>query len=115
MIGGKLHALMGILRLDPYTDGTQECKPLGIISESAIEPAYMVCPQTMECQNASCNQQALHLGSRDRDVPLATLIKGTKNVTMLLYSVVSAGNVKQSIMQIMSPSQMPKVTEGNCT
>ena len=78
MIGGKLHALMGILRLDPYTDGTQECKPLGIISESAIEPAYMVCPQTMECQNASCNQRALHLGTRDRDVPLATLIKGTK-------------------------------------
>ena len=55
-IGGKLHALMGILRLHPYTDGTQECKPLGVISESAIEPAYMVCPQTMECQNASCNQ-----------------------------------------------------------
>jgi len=76
-IAFKLDALSTLLKLYPYNAQGQR-QTLKQVSEKAIEPALVICPNFMECQTVTCNGRALHMDTRDRDVPRVTLIKGTQ-------------------------------------
>src|SRR5882762_9309729 len=74
----KLDFLYKLLDLSPYDDE-------GVCHQSRykqvrkeIEPAYVISPTSMQCQTQSCNGRSFHINTRDRDIPRATLIKGSK-------------------------------------
>ena len=72
----KLDALYQLLDISPYND-QDERRPTYKESKTEIEPAYVICPISMECQTTTCNGRSLLLTTRDRDVPRVTLIKGS--------------------------------------
>jgi len=74
----KLDTLSKVLKFYPYDTNGKRQKALKPVSEKEIEPAYVICPTSMECQTVSCNGQYFLLDKRDRDVPRVTLIKGAK-------------------------------------
>lgn len=74
----KLDILSKVLKFHPYDTNGKRQKALKSVSEKDIEPAYVICPTSMECQTISCNGQYFLLDTRDRDVPRVTLIKGAK-------------------------------------
>ena len=74
----KLDTLSKVLKFYPYNVHGKRQKALKPVSEKEIEPAYVICPTSMECQTVSCNGQYFLLDTRDRDVPRVTLIKGAK-------------------------------------
>ena len=74
----KLDTLSKVLMFYPYDIHGKRQKALKPVSEKEIEPAYVICPTSMECQTVSCNGQYFLLDTRDRDVPRVTLIKGAK-------------------------------------
>ena len=85
-IGLKLDAFAKLLGLHPYDSQglfLGKCKP---ISEKNIEPVHIICPASMECETVECQSWAIRNQTRDRDVPQAVLIRGTKiynNVSVL--------------------------------
>ena len=72
----KLDALYQLLDISPYND-QDERRPIYKESKTEIEPAYVICPISMECQTTTCNGRSLLLTTRDHDVPRVTLIKGS--------------------------------------
>jgi len=74
----KLDTLSKVLKFYPYDVYGKRQKALKPVSEKEIEPVYVICPTSMECQTVSCNGQYFLLDTRDRDVPRVTLIKGAK-------------------------------------
>ena len=72
----KLDALYQLLDISPYND-QDEHQPIYKGSKAEVEPAYVICPVSMECQTTTCNGQSLLLTTRDHDVPRVTLIKGS--------------------------------------
>jgi hypothetical protein len=68
-IGIKLDILSKLLGLYPYDGHGQRGQKLKSVSEKDIEPAYVICPASVECKTVSCNRRSLHLDTRDRDVP----------------------------------------------
>src|SRR6202790_5036391 len=71
-----LDALYQLLDISPYND-QDERQPIYKGSKAEVEPAYVICPVSMECQTTTCNGRSLLLTTRDRDVPRVTLIKGS--------------------------------------
>ncbi len=74
----KLNSLYKLLDLSPYDNE-------GVFRQSRykqvrkeIEPAYVISPTSMQCQTQSCKGRSFHINTRDRDIPRATLIKGSK-------------------------------------
>ena len=59
------------LKLLPYDGKGNYKRKLLPISCHEIEPAYVICPTTLECQ-----PRCLIQSTRERDIPLVTLIKG---------------------------------------
>jgi CxC5 like cysteine cluster associated with KDZ transposases len=81
----KLDAFSELLQLTPYKQGVFN-KKLQKVSLKAIEPIPLVCPIDMECTTASCKFRHIGVYTRQRDIPLVTLIKGSsilKNVAAL--------------------------------
>ena len=74
----KLDTLSKVLKFYPYDVYGKHQKALKPVSEKEIEPAYVICPTSMECQTVSCKGQYFLLDTRNRDVPRVTLIKGAK-------------------------------------
>ena len=74
----KLDTLSKILKFYPYDVYGKHQKALKPVSEKEIEPAYVICPTSMECQTMSCKGQYFLLDTRNCDVPQVTLIKGAK-------------------------------------
>src|ERR1700676_1516102 len=72
----KLDALYQLLDISLYND-QDEHQPIYKGSKAEVEPAYVICPVSMECQTTTCNGQSLLLTTRDHDVPRVTLIKGS--------------------------------------
>jgi CxC5 like cysteine cluster associated with KDZ transposases/CxC6 like cysteine cluster associated with KDZ transposases len=77
-IAVKLDSLYKLLDLSPYDDeGTfhkSRCKQI----RKEIEPVHVISPISMQCQTQSCKGRSIHINTRDRDIPRATLIKGSK-------------------------------------
>ena len=74
----KLDALYKLLDLSPYNEEGVFLQSRAKQARKTIEPAYVVCPTSMQCQTQSCNGQSLHINTRHHDTPRATLIKGSK-------------------------------------
>jgi hypothetical protein len=81
MIGTKLDAFSKLLNLYPYNKKGQFQGKLNLVSQKAIEPVYVICPASMECETMDCNPRSLVQATRDRDIPKVTLIKGTNIYT----------------------------------
>ena len=74
----KLNSLYKLLDLSPYDNE-------GVFRQSRykqvrkeIEPAYVIAPASIQCQTQACNGRSFLINTRDRDIPKATLIKGSK-------------------------------------
>jgi hypothetical protein len=73
-IGMKLDGLAKVLKLDPYDKWDQFCEKLKPVSEQNIEPVYVICPGSSECETMECQSHF----TQEHDTSKATLIKGTK-------------------------------------
>ncbi|KIM74585.1 hypothetical protein PILCRDRAFT_79958, partial [Piloderma croceum F 1598] len=73
----KLDALYKLLDLSPYDhEGVYHQGRCNQIKKE-IEPAYVICPTSMQCQTQLCKERSLHMNTRNCDTPKATLIKGS--------------------------------------
>jgi CxC5 like cysteine cluster associated with KDZ transposases len=82
----KLDKLMDVLNLNPFSKSGKLRKRLQPISHQEITAIHFICPQSMECEDLTCDPRGLHQATRDRDIPKVTLIKGNKiykNVAVL--------------------------------
>ena len=70
-IGLKLDLLSKLLGLHQSHDD----KKLKPICNKAIEPALVICPESMECETVSCLPRSLLQDTRERDIARVTLIK----------------------------------------
>jgi len=73
-IGVKLDHLAKSLNLIQFNK-KGKLIPLNPISYKVIEAAYVLCSPSYECQTKSCKSRSLHQISKNRDIPLVTLIK----------------------------------------
>jgi hypothetical protein len=77
-ISAKLDSLAKLMGLYPYQRYGQFKGKLLPISEEDTEGVHIICPGSMECETMSCRSRGILLKTRDRDVPLVKLIKGTR-------------------------------------
>src|ERR1700689_4386928 len=77
-IATKLDLLYKLLDLSAYDDEGVFCQSRYKQVKKEIEPAYVISHASMQCQTQSCKGRSLYMNTRDRDIPRATLIKGTK-------------------------------------
>jgi hypothetical protein len=73
----KLDAMADLLNLSSYDDTGRYKRKLQPVSHAEIQPVYVICPISFTCETQSCNPRGLQQATRDRDIPLVTLIKGT--------------------------------------
>lgn len=78
LIATKLDDLAVGLNLTPYNDQGAYIGKLLPISLKVIEPVHMICPASLVCGTATCKPRSLVQATRQRDIPLVTLIKGHK-------------------------------------
>ena len=64
-IGIKLDTLSNILKFHPYDTNGKHLKAFKPGSEKEIEPAYAICPASMECQTLSCSGHYLFFGYKE--------------------------------------------------
>ena len=64
-IGIKLDTLSKILKFHPHDTNGKRLKALKPVSEKDIEPAYVICPASMECQTLSCSGHYLFFGYKE--------------------------------------------------
>lgn len=74
----KLNDLAVGLNLTPYDDQEDYTGKLLPVSLKVIEPVHMICPASLVCGTAACKPRSLVQATRQRDIPLVTLIKGHK-------------------------------------
>jgi hypothetical protein len=71
----KLVALAQVLQFYPVDDNGQFLGKLKPVSQEIIQPIYIICPSTAECETMTCKPRSLLQTSKPRDVPKVTLIK----------------------------------------
>lgn len=77
-VGYKLDALSKCLNLYPYDSRKTFRRKLEPISETQIEPALVICPESIQCERTPDCFRALRQEKRDRDTPRVTVIIGAK-------------------------------------
>jgi len=85
-LGEKLDLLSKDLKLYPYNSRGKFQGQLKTVSHAAIQPALIICPDSIECENMSCNPWAVHQITKTRDIPKVTLVKGSdiyQNISVL--------------------------------
>ena len=85
-LGQKLDLLSKDLKLYPYNSRGKFQGKLKTVSHAAIQPALVICPDSIECEHMSCKPWAVHQITKTRDIPKVTLIKGSdiyQNVSVL--------------------------------
>jgi CxC5 like cysteine cluster associated with KDZ transposases len=100
VIATKLDAFAKLLNLTPYKGGRKrnngKLKP---ISHQEIQPVLAICPNSVNCEDMTCEARGLLQSTEIRDIPLVTLIKGTtvhKNVIVLGGKCSKCGNIYQA-------------------
>src|SRR6266567_8743008 len=63
------------LKLSPYDSKGNYKGKLLPISRHKIEPAYVICPTSFICGTVDCQPRCLIQSTRERDIPMVTLIK----------------------------------------
>ncbi|KAF8999983.1 hypothetical protein BDQ17DRAFT_1427467 [Cyathus striatus] len=88
----KLDKMAKLLKLYPFNKERKvfegQLKP---VSHASIDPVHIICPIAAECETLSCKGWALHVHTKIRDIPTATLIKGSK---IFEYAYVVSGVCK---------------------
>jgi hypothetical protein len=87
----KLDSMSKVLGLHPYNEKGRFLGKLKPVNEADISPVHIICPTSIECETATCQSRALLRVTRERDIPCATLIKGTR----LHQALVLAGQCSQ--------------------
>jgi hypothetical protein len=111
-IGLKLDSLSKVLNLYPCNKKGDFLGALKPVTEHDIEPAHVICPQSMECETRDCQSCALLNKTRDQYVASGTLIKGTRifsNVPVLV------GHCPQCNTGYHSDYERAQCTEGTWT
>jgi hypothetical protein len=75
LIAGKLDNIAISLKLSPYDSGGNYKGKLLPISRFKIEPVYVICPTSFICGTLDCQPRCLIQSTRERDIPMVTLIK----------------------------------------
>jgi hypothetical protein len=78
LIGEKLDNFSKTHGLRSFNVQKNKFKNLLPISEEAIQPALLICPQVSECVTGTCRPYSLNQNTRERGIPKVALIKGTK-------------------------------------
>ncbi|KAF8961578.1 hypothetical protein BDZ97DRAFT_1664120 [Flammula alnicola] len=78
LIATKLDNMAINLNLTPYDDDDAYAGKLLSVSLKDIQPVHMICPASLVCGTATCKSRSLVQATRQRDIPLVTLIKGQK-------------------------------------
>ena len=78
LVARKLNDLAVDLNLTPYDEEDNYKGKLLPISQKAIQPVHVICPSSMVCGTVTCQARSLVQTTRERDIPLVTLIKGHK-------------------------------------
>jgi len=76
LLSGKLDKVAICLKLSPYDGRGNYKRKLLPITHHEIEPAYVICPTSFICGTLDCQARCLVQSTRDRDIPMVTLIKG---------------------------------------
>ncbi|KAF8998030.1 hypothetical protein BDQ17DRAFT_1391787 [Cyathus striatus] len=88
----KLDKMAKLLKLYPFNKERKvfegQLKP---VSHASIDPVHIICPIAAECETLSCKGWALCVHTKIRDIPTATLIKGSK---IFEYAYVVSGVCK---------------------
>ena len=71
----KLDSLTQVLNLHPYNSKGKLQGKLQPISHKSIQPAYVICPNVLECPTIGCNSRSIHQITPTRDIPHVTLIR----------------------------------------
>ena len=71
----KLDFFARLLNLHPYNHNKQFQGKLLPVSHKLIQPAHVICPNSLECETASCGSRLLLQITPTRDIPQVTLIK----------------------------------------
>ncbi|KAF8879446.1 hypothetical protein BD779DRAFT_1446858, partial [Infundibulicybe gibba] len=74
----KIDLLAELLKLTPYNDEGEFQGRLQLVSYDAIQSVQTICPASYICEDMNCEPRALLQDTRIRDIPLVTLIKGSK-------------------------------------
>lgn len=77
-VAKKLDQMAVALDLTPYEkDGGYSGKLLPI-SLVKVRPVYIICPTSLVCATKKCKTRSLVQTTKDRDIPLVTLLKGNQ-------------------------------------
>src|SRR6202522_3456695 len=85
-VGRKLDQFSKDLSLYSYNSRETFQGKLKTISHAQIQPVLVICPNSIECEDISCDPRAVHEIARTRDIPKVTLVKGSdiyQNVPVL--------------------------------
>ena len=85
-VGRKLDQFSKDLSLYPYNSRGKFQGKLETISHAQIQPVLVICPDSIECKEISCEPWAIHQITKTRDIPKVTLVKGSdiyQNVSVL--------------------------------
>ena len=85
-VGRKLDQFSKHLNLYPYNSKGKFQGKLKTISHAQIQPVLVICPDSIECEDISCDPRAVHQITRTQDIPKVTLVKGSdiyQNVPVL--------------------------------
>ncbi|KAF8961698.1 hypothetical protein BDZ97DRAFT_1759713 [Flammula alnicola] len=77
-IATKLDEMAVGLDLTPYNEDNAYTGKLLPISLEEIQPVHVICPSSFVCGTAACKPRSLVQDTRNRDIPLVTLIKDHK-------------------------------------
>jgi hypothetical protein len=72
----KLDKLATLLELYPYTSKGKFKRKVKVVSHAEIQPALIICPDSIVCEDMACKPWALHQATKIADIPKVTLIKG---------------------------------------
>src|SRR5271169_2590347 len=85
-VGEKLDQFSKRLNLYPDNSKGKFQGKLKPISHAQIQPVLVICPNSIECEEMSCDPWAVHQITKTRDIPKVTLVKGSdiyQNVPVL--------------------------------
>jgi hypothetical protein len=85
-LGRKLDLFAKNLNLYSYNSRGKFQGKIKTISHTEIQPALVICPDSIECEQMSCKPWAVHQITKTRDIPKVTLVKGSdiyQNVSVL--------------------------------
>ena len=74
----KLDEMAKMLKLHPYDKGGKFTGKLKPVSQKAIQPVHVICPDAVVCQTITCSPRSLLMTTKPSQIPYVTLIKDFK-------------------------------------